>query len=247
MVALASAPACSRGDGAAAAPETTLAAAASLRHAIPRLLESFVAEHGGAAPVVTYGPSGGLRKQVEGGAPIDGVLFASAAPVDSLIEQGLADAGSRRVVATNSLLMVGAEAVEGLGFETLSKLPPDAKLAIGEPGAVPAGRYARTALKSLGAWDAIQPQLVYGGDVAMVLAYARRGEVAAAVVYGTDMHGIEDVVVIDEAAGDWAPTPETVVALTGDGPGVPRAKAFLDFVASPAGQKILTAHGFEVN
>lgn len=247
VVALVSALGCSKSDGAAGGgpPETTLAAAASLRHAMPGLSEAFVARHGGPPPTITYGSSGGLRKQVEGGAPVDGVLFASAAPVDALIEQGLADLTSRKVVATNSLLLVGSRPVEGLGFESLSKLPADAKLAIGEPGAVPAGRYAREAFKRLGTWDEIQPQLVFGGDVGMVLAYARRGEVTAAVVYRTDMHGIDDVVVLDEAEGDWAPTPETVVAVTGDGPGVPRAKAFLDFVASPAGLEILEAHGFK--
>ena len=235
---------CPAGEAAGDDGGPTLAAAASLRHVVPALVAAYRAAHGGPPLTVTYGSSGSLQNQVEGGAPVDGVLFAAAAPVDSLIEQGLAEATSRRVLATNALLLVGREALPGVTFETVTRLPPDASLCIGDPGSVPAGRYARQAFEALGSWKALGPRLVFGGDVANVLAYARRGEAAAAVVYATDLHGIEDVQILDRAEGPWAPRPQVVAAVTGRGGHAQQAGAFLDFVASAAGQAVLAEHGF---
>jgi molybdate transport system substrate-binding protein len=223
---------------------STLAAAASLRIVLPSLLEAFErAVPGGGAVDVSYGPSGGLEKQVTGGAPIDAVLFASGSPVSRLIDEGLVDPESRRLVATNRLVLI---AKSGAGapytFDTLGSLPDGDKLAIGEPGAVPAGAYAKEALLALGQWDQVEDNLVYAGDVAMVLAYARRGEVAAAIVYATDARGVDDIDVLGEARGAWAPRAEVVIGMVRGGS--PRARAFLAFLETEEARKILLDHGF---
>src|SRR5579862_4035394 len=90
----------SSAPSAAANEPATLAAAASLRTVLPAMLKAF----GGPEIAVTYGASGDLKRQVEHGAPVDAVLFASSAPVDSLIKAGLADSESRKVLATNQLV-----------------------------------------------------------------------------------------------------------------------------------------------
>ena len=110
---------------------------------------------------------------------------------------------------------------------------------MGEPGAVPAGRYARDVLKGLGTWDQLQDRVVVGGDVSMVLALARRGEVDAAVVYGTDVAGIDGIKVLDRWTGP--PRPVVVSATTSESP---TARRFFDFVASAPGQAVLREHGF---
>jgi molybdate transport system substrate-binding protein len=221
-----------------------LAVAASLRNVTPALISAYAAKHPGAKIAATYGASGDLQKQVEGGAPIDGVLFASAKPVDALIEKGLADAKTRRVLATNTLVLIGPKGAKPLTFETIDAVPATEKIAIGDPGAVPAGQYAKVALEKLGKWSAIQGRVVFGGDVAAVLAYARRGEVAAAIVYKTEIRGIEDVALLAEASGAWAPRVEVVAGVVKDGKAGAEAAAFLDFVASPEGQRILGELGF---
>lgn len=227
-----------------AEPEVTLAAAASLRRVAPDLVRAFGETRRGATIVVTYGGSGTLRAQIEAGSPIDGVLLAAPAPVDQLIRSGRADPASRRVVATNRLVLVGPATSAGVTFETIERLPSDALVAIGEPETVPAGRYAEEALRALGKWEALRGRLVYGGDVAAVLTYARRGEVAAAIVYETDAVGIQDVEVLDIARGPWAPSPQIVAAVTDGGRGATRAREFLEFAGSPAGAEIFRRHGF---
>lgn len=227
--------------GARAQTTLTIAAAISLRDAMPKLVRHFSSK--GYSVTVTYGASGKLRRQVEGGAPIDVVVFASAQHVDLLAQRGLLVDGSRRVIATNSLVLIGPKGSPPLTFETIERVPKGEMIAIGEPDSVPAGRYARDALIALGKWQDLQGRVVFGGHVAAVLQYARRGEVAAAVVYATDVAGVADVVVLDRAKGSWSPRVETVAAAVKGG-NTRGAQAFLELVASDQGRAVLAAHGF---
>jgi molybdate transport system substrate-binding protein len=159
-----------------------------------------------------------------------------------LIEQGLADPATRSRVATNELVLIRPASVPStLTWKTLGSLAPDDKLAIGEPGAVPAGRYAKEALQGLGLWDSLQDRIVLAGDVTMALAYARRGEVAAAAVYATDARAFDDVVVLDRANWDGAPGPEVIsAAITSSTTG----RSFLAFLDTPAARAVFLGHGF---
>lgn len=224
--------------------ELLLAAAASLRAVLPELSRAYESTHPGLQIRATYGASGDLRRQVEGGAPIDAVVFASGKPVDDLIATGRVAAASRSVIATNQLVLIGPRGAKPLTFATLDAAPAGERIAIGDPGAVPAGQYAREALEKLGKWEAVRPRVVLAGDVGAVLAYVRRGEVAAGVVYRTELRGIDDVVVLDEARGSWAPHPEVVGAVVQGASGAAEAAAFLAFLRAPEGQKLLADFGF---
>lgn len=227
--------------------EVTVAAAASLRAVLPELARAYEAEHRGTRVIASYGASGDLKKQVEGGAPIDLVVFASAVPVDALVAAGRAEGASREIVATNELVLItkaGAPPDPALAFARLGSLPPTEMVAVGDPGAVPAGQYARDYLLRLGQWDALKGRLVLGGDVSAVLAYVRRGEVRAGVVYRTEVRGISDAAVVDTATGPAAPRPAVVAALVVKAREREAAAGFLAFVASPAGRQILASYGF---
>ncbi|MFT3769503.1 MAG: molybdate ABC transporter substrate-binding protein [Minicystis sp.] len=231
-------------EPAPATREVTIATAASLRAVLPELARVYQTAHPGVQIATTFGSSGDLQKQVEGGAPVDAVIFVSAKPVDALVAKGRAEQPSRRVIATNQLVLIGPKGGQPITFATLDALAPGEMVAVGDPGAVPAGQYARDYLTSLGKWGALTGKLVLGGDVAAVLAYARRGEVRAAIVYRTETRGIADVVVLDEAKGPGAPRPEVVAAVVSGARAAGEAGAFLAFVASPEGQKILADFGF---
>jgi molybdate transport system substrate-binding protein len=227
------------------AAEATLAVAASLRAAMPVLIERFVAREPGAPLVATYGGSGALQKQVEAGAPIDAVVLAAAAPVDALIAGGHARGETRCVIGYNQLALIVPQGGAAVRFPTLDQLPAGERIAIGDPASVPVGSYAQEALRKLGLWDRLQPRLVTAPDVAAVLAYARRGEVGAAVVYRSDVLGVHDVEVRELAQGDWAPRPEIVAAVARPGLAGPRAERFLAFLAGAEARAILREHGFE--
>ncbi len=221
----------------------TLAAAASLRRVAPLLIAEFSKQHPHVKVRAAFGASGDLRKRIQDGAPIDAVLLANAKPVDDLIASGHVLAATRKVVAGNGLVLIAKQPSE-LTFANLAQLPVGELLAIGDPGSVPAGEYAKRALENLGSWSKLKGRLVLGGDVAAVLAYARRGEVAAAIVYSTEVRGIDDVVVLDTAAGPWAPQPEVVIGLVKGAASAEQARSFLAFVASKRGRAILAEQGF---
>jgi molybdate transport system substrate-binding protein len=225
-------------------PALSVAAAMSLRNVMPVLMDAFRAGDHGALVQASYGASGALRQQVEGGAPIDVVVFADSATVEALIKSGHADESTRRVVASNALILIGPRNPRPLTFHTIDDLPAGEMIAIGEPGAVPAGRYAKEAFEKLGKWDKLAGHLVLGGDVGAVLNYARRGEVAAAVVYRTDVRGVDDVVVLDQASGDWAPKAQVVAAVVKGSPRAARAAAFVAYLGAAPAQKIFADYGF---
>jgi len=224
--------------------EVVVAAATSLRKVVPALVDAFSTSHPGARVVVTYGASGEICKQVEGGAGIDLVLLAAADPIDRLIRDDHVDAASRRAVATNELVLVGRAGGPRLTFATLDALPAGERLAIGDPGAVPAGGYARAALTKLGLWEKLEARVVLGGNVAAVLAYVERGEAPVGIVYRTEVEGAKGIEVLDVARGEWAPRPEVVGGIVKSGRARARAATLLDFIASPEGQRILVQYGF---
>src|SRR5690242_19265636 len=87
--------------------QVMLGAAASLRAVMPALIKAYTADHPRSEINATFGASGDLRKQVEGGAPIDAVIFASEKPVTDLITAELADPQSRKLLASNTLVLIG--------------------------------------------------------------------------------------------------------------------------------------------
>lgn len=221
-----------------------MAAAASLRGALPGIVSSCEKTRPSTHVTVTFGASGELRQQVVAGAPIDVVAFAGAAPVDDLVTRGLADPTSRRVIASNSLVLIGPKGCKRVTFATLALVPTGDKIAIGDPRSVPAGQYAKAALVRLKEWDSLEPRLVYGSDVSAVLAYARHGEVAAAVVYKTEALGVPDIDVLDELPEGLAPRAEVVVALVSGSRVKEPALGFLSCIEGVEARKALDAHGF---
>lgn len=224
--------------------EIVIAAAASLRSVLPEVVAAYGKTHAQTHITATFAASGELRQQVEAGAPIDLVAFAGAKPVDDLIARGLADGSTRRVIATNTLVLIGPRGGRRFTFSTLATTRREDKIAIGDPRSVPAGQYAKTVLEQDHEWEALQGKLVYGGDVSAVLAYARRGEVAAAIVYKTDLQGIADVEIMDDLPPNAGPRIEVVVARV-TGSRVKEAAAdFLAYLESDETRRELASYGF---
>jgi molybdate transport system substrate-binding protein len=198
-------------------PSVRVFAAASLRRVMPELVERFRETRSGVEVDVAYGASGDLRRRAEQGDPVDVLLVVD---------------GPGRPVASNRMALVGPPPAI-----TLATLGPQDRLAIGDPEVVPAGANARSILEQRGLWGPLQARLVLAGDVAAALALARRGAVRVAIVYATDARGLDDVAAFEVFE---APRPTVVAVAQGSGLG----RELADFVASPAGQAILAAHGF---
>lgn len=220
-------------------------AAASLAPALTEIAGHWQ-RAGHPAPVLAFGGSAALAKQVAAGAPAD--LFASADRrwMDYLDERRRLVAGSRREWLTNTLVLI---APRGRGF-ALTLVPGvnlgaafAGKLCTGEPAAVPAGAYAREALQALGAWGSVQARLVGTDDVRTALAFVERGECGAGIVYATDAAGSDRVqTVASFPAGTHAPIVYPFAQVVG---GRPQARAFLDYLQqAPEAASVFARLGF---
>lgn len=169
----------------AAEPGLTVLAASSLTESLQRVGDAWAAA--GHPPVtLSFDASSRLARQVEAGAPADLFFSADQEWMDHVAARGLVDPASRVNLLGNTLVVV-VPAASTLSVTSVADLarPEVQHLALaGEP--VPAGRYARAALRALGGWEAVQERVVSGDNVRATLAWVAAGEAEAGVVYATD-------------------------------------------------------------
>src|SRR4029077_20110555 len=153
------------------AASITVSAALSLKDAVDELGHTYEQRHPDAKVIFNYGSSGTLQHQIEQGAPVDIFLSAAEKQMDALESAGLLMPGTRQDLVGNQLVLVVPTSSNILkDFSDLAR--PEVKIgALGEPGTVPAGMYARQALKHLGLLAAVEKKAVYAKDVRAVLTY----------------------------------------------------------------------------
>ena len=175
----------------ATAPVTVFAAA-SLGDVMQALAARWAG--GGVQVRFSFAASSVLARQIEQGAPADVFISADEAWMDHLAARGLIDTSSRRVLATNRLVVVRMASTSSSEIsestpalrDALLAGDPAGRVATGDPAHVPVGRYAEAALRRLGLWDAVSARLVRADNVRSALAFVERGEAVAGIVYATD-------------------------------------------------------------
>lgn len=228
----------------ARATELTVSAAASLTQALREIAPAFEAAHPGTKLRLNFGASGALLAQIARGAPVDVLLSADAETMDQAQAQGLVRPAQRRNVVSNTLVLV-VPAVRAQAPRALPELagPGFARIAIGLPASVPAGRYARGALEAAGLWGAVQPKMVGANHVRQALDYVARAEADAGFVYATDAAAMPGKVRVAFHVPTSPPIlyPAAVLAAA---PNPAPAARFLDFLFTPSAQAIFARHGF---
>ena len=230
-------------------PETTgrteilVAAAVSLKEILDDAVAGFEMERPDVA--LDFAASGILLKQIEQGAPVDLFISASASEIDHLEKEGLIAAGSRKTLASNSLVaIVPTGSVPPASLARLAENRFD-RIAVGNPSTVPAGRYAREALASLGLLDTLRPRFVFGESVRQVLEYVARGEASAGLVYGSDARAAEGRIVLGAKAPPESHSPILYQsAIPSAAPHAAIVNEFLEFLLSGGGQRLFLSHGF---
>ncbi len=193
-----------------------------------------------------FGSSGSLAQQIAQGAPSDIFLSASKKWMDDLETDGQILPDSRQDLLLNALVAIAPR--EQNELQTLEDLATDkaAKVAIGEPDSVPAGRYAKDALTSLNLFETLTPKMVFAKDVRQVLAYVETGNVDAGLVYATDAKISDRVRVIATAAPETHAPIVYPVGIVADSDNVAAARDFVDFLNSETASAIFTEYGFTI-
>jgi molybdate transport system substrate-binding protein len=223
-------------------------AAASLQDALSEAALAWT-NQGHAEPVLSFAATPALARQIEAGAPADLFLSADEQWMDYLAGGGHIKGQSRRDLLGNSLVLVGpatdGKKQERLDARKLVGLLGQGRLALADPQSVPAGRYARQALESLGVWDDVSVKVIPAENVRLALELVARKDAAHGVVYLTDAQAQPEVQVLHTfAAGHHAPIryPAALVSQSANAD----AEDFLAFLSSSETSAIFRRHGFTV-
>lgn len=227
----------------AQATEITVSAAASLREAFTAMQQEFQNQHPDMRVNTNFAASNPLLKQLQEGAPVDVFASADQATMDKAAASKVIDPASRVNFAVNDLVMIVPAKGSVRQVEDLNT-PAVQRIAIGNPESVPAGRYARQALQSLGQWDKLKDKLVMGESVRQVLDYVARGEVDAGFVYMTDAKISAPKTEIRATMQGHDPVVYPI-ALCSASKNAKAAQEFIAFVMSKDGEEILEKYGFK--
>lgn len=164
-----------------------VSAASSLTDAIGEINVLYKLERPDVTVTANFGGSGTLQQQIENGAPVDVFISASHAQVDALQKKNLIVENTLRDLLSNKVVLV-VPADSTLRITSFKDLAGDKvkKVAIGDPGSVPAGMYARDIFNEFGITDALKSRLVLAANVRQVLQYVESSNVDAGVVFLTD-------------------------------------------------------------
>ncbi len=217
-----------------------MSAAASLTEAFTAIGEKFEKQNPKATVTFNFGSSSTLVTQIQGGAPADVYASADLTNMDKLVAGG-------QVTDHAHAVRPQPDADRGEARQ------PDEGHVGGQPGeprhvslcgaTVPCGVYAGSVLKKA---DVTIPEssVTRGVDAKATIAAVAQGDANAAIVYATDVMAAGTTVAAVDIPADQNVIAVYPIAPIESSSNPKLASAFVMFVVSPAGQKILAKYGF---
>ena len=216
-------------------------AAASLQESLTAAADAW-AKQGHARPVLSFAATSALARQIEAGAPADLFLSADEAWMDILQQKRLIVPASRETFLANRLVLVTA-AGNTAPIEIRRALATQ-PVAMADPSSVPAGKYGRAALETMGLWKAARGHVAAAENVRAALALVERRAAPLGIVYATDARASDKVRVVGVfPEASHPPITYPVARLTTSTS--MDAEAFRRFLVSPEGEAIFARYGFE--
>ena len=219
-------------------------AAASTTNAVDAVKAAF-SRNTGAEVRTSYAASSTLARQIENGAEADLFISADVKWAD-YIEGKLPVAKRRNLLGNRLVIVVPADAK--LKLTKPEDLVSDdvQHLALGDPDAVPAGRYAKQALTRLGIWEKLKGKVAAAEDVRHALTYVETGAAEAGIVYATDAAVSKKVRVAVEIPANLTEPVRYPVLLLKRAAGNKAAESFYDYLGSPEATQVFEKFGFDV-
>jgi len=221
-------------------------AAASLKDALDEVNPAYQHEKG-QETTTSYAASSTLAKQIEAAAPADIFISADLDWMDYLAKRNLIKPETRADLLGNRLVLIApvdsaAKLAIGRNFP-LAQALGNGRLAIADPNGVPAGRYGKAALESLGVWFSVADKLAQAENVRATLLLVSRGEAPLGIVYQTDANSDKAVKIVGVFPENTHPPiiyPIAVVAISTNsgGPG------YIAFLKSSIARPIFEKQGF---
>jgi molybdate transport system substrate-binding protein len=241
LLALLAAPPVARAD------ELVVFAASSLKEAFEGIAAGFETAHPGVKVKLAFAGSQEHGTQIEHGAPADVWAAASRGVQAALARKGLV--GEPRAFARNEPVVVVPKE-NPAGIHAFADLPRSKRLVVGSPE-VPIGAYTVQILdKAAGKYGPgfrarVEAAVVsHELNVRQVLAKVTLGEADAAVVYRTDARAAKAEIEIVAIPAELNVLGDDTIAAVAASKRQALARAFIDLVLAPEGQRRLSAAGF---
>lgn len=240
---------------ASCAEEVTLAVAANFINAAKQLATEFEARSDHQV-TIAVGSTGAHYAQINHGAPFDIFFAADVATPKRLEDEQRIVSGSRFTYARGQLTLWQSTAAREAGHGPTPAAPVQpalirkvltdtsfSHLAIANPRLAPYGLAAEQTLIHLGVLDTLKGKIVRGESVGQTFQFihsgaATLGFVSLSQIIGLPRHARGNYWLVPQAL--YAPIEQQAVLLTEK----KAAHAFLAFVRSDAGRKIIEAHGY---
>jgi molybdate transport system substrate-binding protein len=216
----------------------TVFAASSLTEAFGTIATAFQRQHPGVHVQFDFDASSTLAEQITQGAPAD--VFASAAPSNMQQVVQAKDAGAPTDFARNQLEIAVPPKNPGSVRSIADLARSGVKVAVCQPQ-VPCGAIAEQLFER--AKITVKPT-TEEPDVKSTLQKVELGEVDAGVVYVTDVRAAAGKVIGIRVPARLNVATTYPIARLRSARNPAAAAAFVRFVLSPAGRKVLAADGF---
>ena len=221
--------------------------AASLTNALDELGAAYT-KSSGQSVKFSYASSAVLARQIETGADADVFFSADVEWMDYVETRNLLRAGTRANLLTNRLVLIApigttVSLAMAPGFDLLGALGKG-RLSMGDPDSVPAGKYARSALTTLGVWKQLGDRIVRADNVRTALAFVDRGECPLGIVYETDALIDKKVKVVGTFdPSTHSPIVYPIAATRNAGAG---AAEFIAFLRTAGSREVFSHYGFGI-
>lgn len=246
--------------------ELQIFAANSLSKAMDEAQELYTQQTGVTFADTQYKASGELNEMLKAGSYADLEITASKGTMDTAVQEGYVNEGTRTDMFTNELVIVAKED-SALQDVTLQQIASgDLTVCVGDDS-VPAGNYAAQALSTVGAYEPPAADAGKSGkdisgkdgqyvgitpilqtSVGNVCKQAENGDVDVAIVYSSDVYRFGGVKVVGIIPDD---THKTIVypgAVCKDSKNAQAANDFMQWcITDPDAQKIFQKWGFDLS
>lgn len=214
-------------------------AASSLTEAFTEIGDTFRTLHPDAKVTFNFAGSSDLVTQITQGAPADVFVSADESNMAKLTDAG-ENAAEPVVIARNSMEII-VEKDNPKGVTGVADLARADLLVVLCADTLPCGKNAAEVLANAGV--TVTPKS-YEDKVKGVVTKVTAGEADAGIVFVTDVKAAGDSATGVEIPDDVNVISKYPVVVTKEAPNPEAAQAFVDFVASDAGQAILAKYGF---
>jgi molybdenum ABC transporter molybdate-binding protein len=211
-------------------PSVHVAATISMEEVVGQLLADYALRRPGVQVRAVFGASDELADGLLAGARADLFLTADVRQLDRLAAARLVQAGSRTVLAENTLAAIGPAA-----REVAVRRPADlvgARVALSSPTS-PLGGYVRAWLEARGLYEAVRRRALLVDNSRAVAAAVRAGRADVGLVYHSDAVRAAGCRLLFRARRPAVPIAYAAAVLR-RGRQPEEARALLDFLAAPA-------------